>query len=69
MPESHSAVITHPAQHDEQPLCPVTKTKKVAKWYHGGVASAMAATCTHPLDTLKVGSFSWIVKSDHPYCF
>lgn len=30
------------------------KTKIVSKWYHGGVASAMAACCTHPLDLLKV---------------
>lgn len=30
------------------------KTKMVAKWYHGGIASAGAACCTHPLDLLKV---------------
>ena len=30
------------------------ETKRIAKWYHGGVASAMAACCTHPLDLLKV---------------
>jgi len=30
------------------------KTKMVAKWYHGGLASAGAACCTHPLDLLKV---------------
>ena len=30
------------------------KTKKVGKWYFGGVASAAAASCTHPLDLLKV---------------
>ena len=30
------------------------KTKRVGKWYFGGVASAMAACCTHPLDLLKV---------------
>ncbi|XP_074648076.1 mitochondrial dicarboxylate carrier-like isoform X2 [Tubulanus polymorphus] len=28
--------------------------KRVGKWYFGGVASAMAACCTHPLDLLKV---------------
>ncbi len=33
------------------------KTKRVAKWYHGGVASAMATCFTHPLDLLKVGLF------------
>ena len=30
------------------------RTKRVAKWYHGGLASASAAMCTHPLDLLKV---------------
>lgn len=30
------------------------KTKKIGKWYFGGVASAGAACCTHPLDLLKV---------------
>jgi len=30
------------------------RTKRVAAWYHGGVASACAAMCTHPLDLLKV---------------
>jgi dicarboxylate transporter 10 len=30
------------------------KTKMVAKWYFGGLASAGAACCTHPLDLLKV---------------
>ncbi|KAF6024535.1 hypothetical protein EB796_017155 [Bugula neritina] len=28
--------------------------KQVALWYHGGLASATAAMCTHPLDLLKV---------------
>ena len=30
------------------------ETKKVGRWYFGGLASAMAACCTHPLDLLKV---------------
>lgn len=30
------------------------KQKKLSRWYFGGVASAMAACCTHPLDLLKV---------------
>ncbi|CAH1238580.1 mitochondrial dicarboxylate carrier-like [Branchiostoma lanceolatum] len=30
------------------------KAKKIGRWYFGGVASAMAACCTHPLDLLKV---------------
>ncbi|KAK3091605.1 hypothetical protein FSP39_021110 [Pinctada imbricata] len=30
------------------------KTKRIGRWYFGGVASAMAACCTHPLDLLKV---------------
>ncbi|CAH8585672.1 unnamed protein product [Schistosoma turkestanicum] len=28
--------------------------KKVGSWYFGGVAGAMAAACTHPLDLIKV---------------
>jgi len=31
-----------------------TPTRRVGRWYFGGVASAMAASCTHPLDLLKV---------------
>merc|ERR1719219_666341 len=30
------------------------KTKKLPYWYFGGLASAGAACCTHPLDLLKV---------------
>ncbi|XP_050299148.1 mitochondrial dicarboxylate carrier [Anthonomus grandis grandis] len=36
---------------------PSTKSIKesmVPRWYFGGIASAMAACCTHPLDLLKV---------------
>lgn len=33
------------------------KTKRVGRWYFGGVASAMAACVTHPLDLLKVINF------------
>ncbi|KAH3864141.1 hypothetical protein DPMN_027155 [Dreissena polymorpha] len=32
----------------------VDKTKRIERWYFGGVASAMAACCTHPLDLLKL---------------
>lgn len=32
----------------------MTSDNRVAKWYFGGVASAGAACCTHPLDLLKV---------------
>lgn len=32
-----------------------TETKKIlSRWYFGGLASAGAACCTHPLDLLKV---------------
>ncbi|CAG2105114.1 unnamed protein product [Medioppia subpectinata] len=31
-----------------------SRDNRVAKWYFGGVASAGAACCTHPLDLLKV---------------
>ena len=30
------------------------KPKRVTRWYFGGLASAGAACCTHPLDLLKV---------------
>ncbi|ELT98454.1 hypothetical protein CAPTEDRAFT_124865 [Capitella teleta] len=30
------------------------KEKRVGRWYFGGIASAGAACCTHPLDLLKV---------------
>lgn len=36
------------------PFNEMTETKRAAAWYHGGVASAGAAMCTHPLDLLKV---------------
>lgn len=32
----------------------VDKTKRIGRWYFGGMASAMAACCTHPLDLMKV---------------
>lgn len=31
-----------------------TTVQRVGRWYFGGVASAMAACCTHPLDLVKV---------------
>lgn len=31
-----------------------TKEKRLARWYFGGLASAGAACCTHPLDLIKV---------------
>lgn len=30
------------------------KAKRLSRWYFGGLASAGAACCTHPLDLLKV---------------
>lgn len=33
---------------------PVDKRKRIGRWYFGGLASAGAACCTHPLDLLKV---------------
>ncbi|XP_033743482.1 mitochondrial dicarboxylate carrier-like [Pecten maximus] len=30
------------------------KTKRIGRWYFGGIASAMAACCTHPADLIKV---------------
>lgn len=32
--------------------------EKIPRWYHGGIASAMAACCTHPLDLLKVRQYT-----------
>ncbi|XP_003744627.1 mitochondrial dicarboxylate carrier [Galendromus occidentalis] len=37
-----------------EPGTEAVKTVRVAKWYFGGCAGAMAACCTHPLDLLKV---------------
>ena len=31
-----------------------TEKPRLAKWYFGGLGSAGAACCTHPLDLLKV---------------
>lgn len=36
------------------PTTPTGEVKKVGRWYFGGMASAAAACCTHPLDLLKV---------------
>ncbi|GAV09446.1 hypothetical protein RvY_18990-2 [Ramazzottius varieornatus] len=36
------------------PLKPSPTVKRNAKWYHGGVASAMAVCFTHPFDLVKV---------------
>jgi len=30
------------------------KSKKLSRWYFGGISSAAAACVTHPLDLLKV---------------
>jgi len=32
----------------------MSEPKRMARWYFGGIASAGAACCTHPLDLLKV---------------
>lgn len=41
---------------NEKPDPPaMDRTKKMSRWYFGGLASAGAACCTHPLDLLKVG--------------
>ena len=31
-----------------------SENKRLARWYFGGLGSAGAACCTHPLDLLKV---------------
>lgn len=55
-PHHGEAVAVYPerdARHREQRAKPVTV---VHRWYLGGIASAAAAACTHPLDLLKVRS-------------
>jgi len=37
-----------------EPSIEKKEVKRLPKWYHGGVASATAACCTHPLDLIKV---------------
>ena len=32
--------------------------RRVGRWYFGGIASAMAASCTHPLDLVKVSGLA-----------
>lgn len=39
---------------DAVALKKIDKTKRIGRWYFGGLASAGAACCTHPLDLLKV---------------
>ena len=34
----------------------------VHRWYLGGIASATAAACTHPLDLLKVYSYTTTIS-------
>lgn len=40
----------------------VKVTAKKHRWYLGGIASAMAASCTHPLDLLKVSLKAFLRK-------
>lgn len=35
----------------------LSKEQRLSRWYFGGLASAGAACCTHPLDLLKVTLF------------
>ena len=34
-----------------------SEVKLMARWYFGGLASAGAACCTHPLDLIKVDTY------------
>ena len=36
--------------------------KRAARWYFGGLASASAACCTHPLDLVKVNVWKLLDK-------
>ena len=42
---------------NQSPVSRMTEQKRMGRWYFGGLASAGAACCTHPLDLIKVGSF------------
>ena len=47
--------------------CRMTEQKRMGRWYFGGLASAGAACCTHPLDLIKVGLFVFISQfCTHP---
>jgi hypothetical protein len=39
----------------------VDKTKRIGRWYFGGMASAMAACCTHPLDLMLWWKFYCVI--------
>ena len=30
------------------------EVRRISRWYFGGLAATMAASCTHPLDLIKV---------------
>ena len=47
----------------------VNKKDRVGRWYFGGIASAMAACCTHPLDLLKVGLLLFLLLVIHFHSF
>lgn len=40
----------------------MTEEKRLSRWYFGGLSSAGAACCTHPLDLLKVTYLSTFVN-------
>lgn len=46
--------MAQPPREEQIAVQPKVTVKK-HRWYLGGIASAMAACCTHPLDLLKVG--------------
>lgn len=44
-------------QNSNNKMADTDKSKKLSRWYFGGLGSAGAACCTHPLDLLKVNGF------------
>lgn len=42
------------ARQNSRKMAANDKSKKFSRWYFGGIGSAGAACCTHPLDLLKV---------------
>lgn len=44
------------------------ENRKLSRWYFGGLGSAGAACCTHPLDLLKVSPLLSITYLWEKYC-
>ncbi|XP_022252936.1 mitochondrial dicarboxylate carrier-like [Limulus polyphemus] len=56
MPEITTIQYTHQVEEPSLPVIMKKQENRLARWYFGGMASAGAACCTHPLDLLKLCS-------------